>query len=76
MATKGTKWFLRRSIDLIPYMLFMAAREALIPPQEWPVTTAARPVPVTGEASVPGASADVGEAPVSREVPAAEPVAE
>lgn len=32
MATKGTAWFLRRSVDLIPYMLFMAAREALVSP--------------------------------------------
>ena len=37
MATKGTRWFLRRSVDLIPYMLFMAAREALTEPREWPV---------------------------------------
>jgi hypothetical protein len=37
MATKGTRWFLRRSVDLIPYMLFMAAREALAAPREWPV---------------------------------------
>ena len=36
MATKGTRWFLRRSVDLIPYMLFMAAREALVEPREWP----------------------------------------
>jgi len=35
MATKGTKWFLRRSIDLIPYLFFMAAREWLVPPKEW-----------------------------------------
>jgi lysophospholipase L1-like esterase len=35
MATKGTKWFLRRSVDLIPYLLFMAAREALIQPKDW-----------------------------------------
>ena len=34
MATKGTSWFVRRSIDLIPYLLFMAAREALIEPRE------------------------------------------
>jgi len=27
MATKGTKWFLRRSVDLIPYLLWMAAAE-------------------------------------------------
>jgi lysophospholipase L1-like esterase len=29
MATRGTLWFLRRSVDLIPYMLFMAARDWL-----------------------------------------------
>jgi lysophospholipase L1-like esterase len=28
MATKGAGWVLRRSVDLIPYILFMAAREA------------------------------------------------
>jgi hypothetical protein len=39
MATKGTRWFLRRSVDLIPYMLFMAAREALAEQREWPVAT-------------------------------------
>jgi lysophospholipase L1-like esterase len=36
MATKGTRWMIRRSVDLIPYMLFMAAREALTEPREWP----------------------------------------
>jgi lysophospholipase L1-like esterase len=36
MATKGTMWFLRRSVDLIPYMLFMAAREWMSGPQEFP----------------------------------------
>jgi hypothetical protein len=41
MATKGTKWFLRRSVDLIPYLFFMAAREWLAPPKEW--TPAAEP---------------------------------
>jgi len=35
MATKGTKWFLRRSVDLIPYMLFMAVRERLVGPKDW-----------------------------------------
>jgi hypothetical protein len=29
-------WFLRRSVDLIPYMLFMAAREWVSGPQEFP----------------------------------------
>jgi hypothetical protein len=41
MATKGTGWVLRRSVDLIPYLLFMAAREAVIEPQDWPLA----PVP-------------------------------
>jgi lysophospholipase L1-like esterase len=41
LATKGTRWFLRRSVDLIPYLLFMAAREALAQSREWPDT----PVP-------------------------------
>ncbi|HEX4833784.1 MAG TPA: SGNH/GDSL hydrolase family protein [Trebonia sp.] len=41
MATKGTRWFLRRSVDLIPYLLFMAAREALINPRDWLAATGA-----------------------------------
>jgi lysophospholipase L1-like esterase len=35
MATKGTAWFLRRSVDLIPYMMFMAARETFVGPKVW-----------------------------------------
>jgi lysophospholipase L1-like esterase len=71
MATKGTKWFLRRSVDLIPYLLFMAAREALIQPKDWlpsPDEAAARaaeaqaslaypPEPAVGYPSVPAAEA-------------------
>jgi hypothetical protein len=34
MATRGTQWVARRSIDLIPYLLFIAAREAMIAPRE------------------------------------------
>jgi lysophospholipase L1-like esterase len=30
MATKGTRWFLRRSVDLIPQLLFMALMETLL----------------------------------------------
>jgi lysophospholipase L1-like esterase len=45
MATKGTKWFLRRSVDLIPYLLFMAAREALIHPKDWLPATDAEVLP-------------------------------
>jgi lysophospholipase L1-like esterase len=43
MATMGTRWVVRRSVDLIPYLLFMAAREALIQPREW--TKAPEPEP-------------------------------
>jgi lysophospholipase L1-like esterase len=37
MATKGTRWLVRRSVDFIPCLLFMAAREALARQREWPV---------------------------------------
>jgi hypothetical protein len=43
MATKGTSWCLRRSIDLIPYLLFMAAREAVTEPREWAPERSAAP---------------------------------
>ena len=70
MATKGTKWFLRRSVDLIPYMLFMAAREALVEPREWPAV--AGPAGAGHRAGGPRSCT----APVSRGSQAAEPVAE
>lgn len=35
MATRGTAWFLRRSVDLIPYMLFMAARDWAADSSDW-----------------------------------------
>jgi lysophospholipase L1-like esterase len=67
MATKGAKWFLRRSVDLIPYMLFMAAREALVPPREWPAAAAiARQPAVMGEARETLAATVAGEAPISK----------
>jgi hypothetical protein len=69
MATKGTRWFLRRSVDLIPYMLFMAAREALVAPREWPVAGLA----TTGLATT---GPDVKGAPLAGDAQAAEPVAE
>jgi hypothetical protein len=75
MATKGTRWFLRRSVDLIPYMLFMAAREALVEQREWPVVA----VPASaGPAGSGGACQppDVKGAPVAGDAQAAEPVAE
>jgi lysophospholipase L1-like esterase len=49
MATMGTKWILRRSVDLIPCLLFMAAREALIQPREW--TPAPQPLPDSAQAA-------------------------
>jgi hypothetical protein len=74
MATKGTKWFLRRSIDLIPYLLFMAAREALIAPRDW--ASAPSGVPAASvTAGAPGVSgAGAGWLPGIDETP--EPVAE
>jgi lysophospholipase L1-like esterase len=48
MATKGTRWLLRRSVDLVPYLLFMAAREALIRPKDWLAATDAELLPVIG----------------------------
>ena len=48
MATKGTRWFLRRSVDLVPYLLFMAAREALIRPKDWLAATDAELIPAEG----------------------------
>ncbi len=51
MATKGARWLVRRSVDLIPYMLFMAAREALTEQREWPLADVpAWLEPVTGKA--------------------------
>ena len=43
-------------MDLIPYMLFMAAREALVQPQEWPLAEAPAwlpPVPGETQAAEP-----------------------
>ncbi len=57
MATKGSKWFLRRSVDLIPYLFFMAAREWLAPPREW--------MP----AAEPGCPHALGDAPAAEPVP-------
>jgi lysophospholipase L1-like esterase len=48
MATKGTRWFLRRSVDLIPYLLLLAAREALIHPKDWLAATDAEVLPGPG----------------------------
>ena len=50
MATKGTKWFLRRSVDLIPYLLFMAAREWLFVSKDW-MTAEAEWLPAVAEAA-------------------------
>ncbi|MGO9083281.1 MAG: SGNH/GDSL hydrolase family protein [Streptosporangiaceae bacterium] len=34
LATKGTGWVVRRSADLVPYLMFMAVREVLAGPAE------------------------------------------
>jgi lysophospholipase L1-like esterase len=47
MATKGTRWVVRRSVDLIPYLLYMAAREALGQPPEWPAADVPAQLSVT-----------------------------
>src|ERR1700761_9011994 len=36
MATRGTRWLVRRSVDFIPYLLYLAAREAVAEPRDWP----------------------------------------
>jgi hypothetical protein len=69
MATRGTRWVLRRSVDLIPYMMFMAAREALTEQREWPAVT----VPLGSGPARP--SALLKPAPAASQ-PQAEPVAE
>ena len=51
MATKGTKWFLRRSVDLIPYLVFMAAREYFAGPKEWVTGAEGEWLPAVGEAT-------------------------
>ena len=51
MATKGTKWFLRRSVDLIPYLLFMAAREYFAGPKEWATGAEGEWLPAVGDAA-------------------------
>ena len=53
MATKGTKWFLRRSVDLIPYLLFMAVREWVADPKDWIPAADAEWLPGIGEAAEP-----------------------
>jgi lysophospholipase L1-like esterase len=67
MATKGTGWVLRRSVDLIPYMLFMAVREAVVEPREWPLA----PVPAwlaAGPAEAPAPEAPAGDAQAAEQV--------
>jgi lysophospholipase L1-like esterase len=53
MATKGTKWFLRRSVDLIPYMLFMSVREWLAGPKDWMAGADAEWLPGVDDAAEP-----------------------
>lgn len=61
MATKGTRWLLRRSVDLIPSMLFLAAREALAGERERPLAASAWPPPPSGEAQANQARAEEEE---------------
>jgi len=49
MATKGTKWVLRRSVDLIPYLIFMAARDWLAPPKDWTTGAEGEWLPTVGD---------------------------
>jgi lysophospholipase L1-like esterase len=39
MATRGTRWVLRRSVDFIPHLLYLAVREALVEQSDWPLVT-------------------------------------
>src|SRR6201996_9359120 len=45
MATRGTRWGVRRSVDFIPYLVYLAAREAVTEPRDRP----AAPVPAAAE---------------------------
>jgi lysophospholipase L1-like esterase len=51
MATKGTKWVLRRSVDLIPYLLFMGFREWLAGPKDWATGAEGEWLPAVGDAT-------------------------
>ena len=68
MATKGTAWVLRRSTDLLPYLLVMALREC------WPGAgpQAQPPAPRTAE---PAATEPAATEPAAALPPAAEPAA-
>ena len=86
MATKGAGWVIRRSVDLIPYLLFMAARDAIVEQREWSASVAlpAGSVPVvpgsadcgpSGSASAVRPAAEAG-APVAGDAQAEEHLAE
>jgi lysophospholipase L1-like esterase len=46
MASRGTRWVARRSVDFIPHLLYLAVREALVEQSDWPlVTVPASPAP-------------------------------
>jgi hypothetical protein len=82
MATKGTSWCLRRSVDLIPYLLFMAAREALTEPREWvqePWATSSTSIGAlegVGDRTRTGAGSGSGSGGGAAEAQAAESAAE
>jgi lysophospholipase L1-like esterase len=64
MATRGTRWVVRRSVDLIPYLLFLAAREALAEQPERPVTVV--PASAGPARSGPAGSRSPCQSPVMR----------
>jgi lysophospholipase L1-like esterase len=45
LASRGTRWVVRRSVDFIPYLVYLAAREAVAEPRDWP----AAPVPAAAD---------------------------
>ena len=65
MATKGTAWVIRRSTDLVPYLMFMAVREL------WAATELAPPPhPADGSAGQPtgtGMTSSLSAYPLIRE---------
>jgi hypothetical protein len=61
LATKGTSWCVRRSVDLIPYLLFTAAREAMTEPRQW-VSELPATLPATPPATPLGTAGLAGRA--------------
>lgn len=51
IATEGVKWFMRRSGDIVPYLLFLGIRELLAGPERW--VTTEEPDRLSGIAETP-----------------------